>query len=39
MKAAVFEKAGQMVVDEVAKPTIQASDDVVIRVVRGCVWI
>lgn len=37
MKAAVFEKAGQMVVDEVAKPTIQASDDVVIRVVRGCV--
>ena len=37
MKAAVFEKAGQMAVEEVEKPTIQASDDVIIRVVRACV--
>lgn len=37
MKTAIFEKAGSMIVEEVAKPTLQASDDVIIRVVRACV--
>lgn len=37
MKAAVFAKAGQMVVNEIEKPTIQQPDDVIIRVVRACV--
>ncbi len=37
MKAAVFEKAGQMKIEEIDKPTIQAPDDVLIKVVRACV--
>ncbi|KRO00807.1 alcohol dehydrogenase catalytic domain-containing protein [Companilactobacillus kimchiensis] len=37
MKAAVFEKAGLMKVEDVDKPTIQAPDDVLIKVVRACV--
>ncbi|EHJ56273.1 hypothetical protein HMPREF9318_01750 [Streptococcus urinalis FB127-CNA-2] len=37
MKTAVFEKAGSMLVEEVEKPSIQASDDVIIKVVRACV--
>ena len=37
MKTAIFEKAGQMIIEEVAKPTIQANDDVIIKVVRACV--
>jgi len=35
MKAAVFEKAGQMKIEEIDKPTIQAPDDVLIKVVRA----
>lgn len=38
MKSAIFEKAGLMTVEEVAKPTLQADDDVIIKVVRACVW-
>lgn len=37
MKSAIFEKAGQMIVEEIEKPTIQAPDDVIIRVVYTCV--
>lgn len=37
MKSAIFEKAGQMTIKDVEKPTIQVSDDVIIRVVRACV--
>jgi len=37
MKAAVFAKAGQMNVEDIAKPTIQKPDDVIIHVVRACV--
>jgi alcohol dehydrogenase len=37
MKSAIFEKAGLMTVEEVAKPTLQADDDVIIKVVRACV--
>lgn len=37
MKTAIFEQAGKMVVGEVDKPTIQANDDVIIKVVRACV--
>jgi len=37
MKAAVFAKAGQMKVEDIAKPTIKAPDDVLIKVVRACV--
>lgn len=37
MKTAVFAKAGQMVIQEAAKPTIQQPDDVIIKVVRACV--
>jgi len=37
MKKAVFEKVGQMKIEDVAKPTIQKDDDVIIKVVRACV--
>lgn len=37
MKTAIFEKAGSMIIEEVAKPTLQASDDVIIKIVRACV--
>lgn len=37
MKSAVFAKAGQMKLIDIDKPTIQAPDDVIIRVVRTCV--
>lgn len=37
MKTTVFEKAGQVAIEEVAKPTIQADDDAIIKVVRTCV--
>jgi len=37
MKSAVFMKAGQVTVEDIAKPTIQAPDDVIINVVRTCV--
>lgn len=37
MKTAIFEKAGSMIIEEVAKPTIQAGDDVILRIVRACV--
>lgn len=37
MRAAIFEKAGLVKVEEVKKPTLQAADDVIIKVVRACV--
>lgn len=37
MKDARFEKAGQMVIKDEPKPTIQKDDDVIIKVVRACV--
>lgn len=37
MRSAIFEKAGQMIVEDVAKPTLQADDDVIIKVVYACV--
>ncbi|MFC3927153.1 zinc-binding dehydrogenase [Streptococcus caprae] len=37
MKTAIFEKAGSMILEEVAKPVIEAEDDVIIRIVRSCV--
>ncbi|MCH3905348.1 MAG: alcohol dehydrogenase catalytic domain-containing protein [Lactobacillus sp.] len=37
MKTAQFVKAGQMQVVEADKPTIQAPDDVIIKVIRACV--
>ena len=37
MKTAVFKKAGFVTVEETAKPTIQAEDDVIIKVIRTCV--
>ena len=37
MKKAIFEKVGQMQVEDVDKPTIQAADDVIIKVIRTCV--
>ncbi|MHC3377721.1 alcohol dehydrogenase catalytic domain-containing protein [Ligilactobacillus equi] len=37
MKDARFEKAGQMVIKDIPKPTIQNNDDVIIRTVRACV--
>lgn len=39
MKTAIFEKAGSMIIEEVDKPKIQASDDVILRIVRACVWL
>ncbi|MQS75546.1 zinc-binding dehydrogenase [Companilactobacillus halodurans] len=37
MKTAIFEKAGQMTVKDVEKPTIKENDDVIIKVIRACV--
>ena len=37
MKSAIFEKAGLVTVEEVAKPSLQADDDVIIKGVRACV--
>lgn len=37
MKKAIFAKQGQMEVSDTQLPTIQAPDDVVIKVVRTCV--
>ena len=37
MKTAVFKNAGLVAVEETAKPTIQADDDVIIKVIRTCV--
>ncbi|MFR0579973.1 zinc-binding dehydrogenase [Limosilactobacillus mucosae] len=37
MKTAIFAEPGKMVIKEVAKPTLQADDDVIIRVIRTCV--
>lgn len=37
MKTAVFEKAGKVGIENVDKPTIQANDDAIIKVVRTCV--
>ncbi|MEE5988577.1 alcohol dehydrogenase catalytic domain-containing protein [Ligilactobacillus equi] len=37
MKDVRFEKAGQMVIEDIPKPTIQNNDDVIIRTVRACV--
>lgn len=37
MKSAIFEKARLVTVEEVAKPSLQADDDVIIKVVRACV--
>lgn len=37
MRTAIFEKAGLVKVEEVKKPTLQAADDVIIKVVRACV--
>ncbi|KRL53509.1 zinc-binding dehydrogenase [Furfurilactobacillus rossiae] len=37
MKSTVFVKAGKIEVKDIEKPTVQASDDVIIRVVRTCV--
>lgn len=37
MKTAIFEKAGLMIMEEVDKPTIQAEDDAIIKIVRACV--
>mgnify|MGYP003361821159 FL=1 len=37
MKSTVFMKPGQVVLEEIEKPTVQAADDVIIHVVRTCV--
>lgn len=37
MKSTVFVKAGKVEVKDIEKPTVQAPDDVIIRVVRTCV--
>ncbi len=37
MKSAIFEKAGQIIIEEVEKPTLERDDDVIIKVVRACV--
>ncbi|AYG29292.1 hypothetical protein CFI62_15530 [Lactiplantibacillus plantarum] len=37
MKSTIFEKAGLVSVQEVDKPTLQADDDVIVRIVRTCV--
>lgn len=37
MKAAIFKKPGVIAVEEIDKPTIQASTDAVVRVMRACV--
>ncbi len=37
MKSAIFEKAGLVSVQEVDRPQLQATDDVIIKIVRACV--
>lgn len=37
MKDTIFIKPGQMAIENVAKPTIQAPDDVIIHILRACV--
>lgn len=37
MKKAIFEKACQMKIADVDRPTIEKPDDVIIKVVRTCV--
>ena len=37
MKSAMFESAGHMAIEDVAKPTIEQPDDAIVRVVRTCV--
>ncbi|MBM6754358.1 alcohol dehydrogenase catalytic domain-containing protein [Lactobacillus alvi] len=37
MKSAFFEGKGNIVIKDVAKPTLQADDDVIIKVYRACV--
>lgn len=37
MKAAIFKKPGVVVCEDIDKPTIQNSTDVIVRVVRACV--
>ena len=37
MKSAVYTKAGQVGIEEIKRPSIQESDNVIIRVVRTCV--
>lgn len=37
MKKAIFEKVGQMKVEDVEMPKIQTPDDVIIKVIRACV--
>lgn len=37
MKATIFEKPGQMTIQEIATPTIQHEGDAIIKVVRACV--
>lgn len=37
MRSAMFESAGHMAIEDVAKPTIEQPDDAVVRVVRTCV--
>ncbi|MGX7022096.1 zinc-binding dehydrogenase [Pediococcus ethanolidurans] len=37
MKSAIFEKAGLVTVQDIDKPSLQADDDVIIKVVRACV--
>ena len=37
MKSTIFEKAGLVTIEEVEKPTLQAADDVIIKIVRACV--
>ncbi|GEO59515.1 zinc-binding dehydrogenase [Companilactobacillus bobalius] len=37
MKKAIFEKVGQMKVEDVEIPKVQAPDDVIIKVIRACV--
>lgn len=37
MKAAIFEKPGLVEEEDVAQPTLQADDDVILKIVRTCV--
>jgi len=37
MKKAVFERVGEVKIEDVDKPTIQKPDDVIIKVIRACV--
>lgn len=39
MKKAFFASKSQMELKDVDKPTIQQPDDVIIKVLRACVWL